>query len=112
MPNNIITASGLVKKFKDFTAVDGISFSIERGECFGFLGPNGAGKTTTVRMIHCVSPKSGGELQVAGMEANVDNRQIKKLIGVVPQEINLDGDLTVYENLLLFSEFYDIKKKA
>ena len=104
----IIIAKNLVKKFDDFTAVDGISFDIQPGECFGFLGPNGAGKTTTVRMIHCVSPKNSGELTVAGMQANVDNREIKKQIGVIPQEINLDSDLTVFENLLLFAGFFDI----
>ena len=108
----IIIASNLVKKFDDFTAVDGISFFIEEGECFGFLGPNGAGKTTTIRMIHCVSPKTAGELSVAGMPAHVDNREIKKLIGVIPQEINLDTDLTVYENLFLAATFFDIDKKT
>ncbi len=104
----IISAKNLVKKFDDLTAVDGISFDIQPGECFGFLGPNGAGKTTTVRMIHCVSPKDSGQLEVAGMQANVDNRQIKKIVGIVPQEINLDSDLTVFENLLLFAGFFDI----
>jgi lipooligosaccharide transport system ATP-binding protein len=107
----IIIAKNLVKKFDELTAVDGISFDIQPGECFGFLGPNGAGKTTTVRMIHCVSPKNSGELTVAGMQANVDNREIKKQIGVIPQEINLDSDLTVFENLLLFAEFFDISRR-
>jgi lipooligosaccharide transport system ATP-binding protein len=104
-------ARDLVKKFNHFTAVDNISFSIQPGECFGFLGPNGAGKTTTIRMIHCVSPKTSGELKVMGMDSNVDNRDIKRIVGVVPQEINLDEDLTVYENLLLFAEFFDIDKR-
>ncbi|MBN3032930.1 MAG: ABC transporter ATP-binding protein [Candidatus Saganbacteria bacterium] len=110
MPS-IVTARNLVKKFGDFTAVDGISFEIRTGECFGFLGPNGAGKTTTIRMIHCVSPRSGGELTVLGRPASVDNREIKRLIGVVPQEINLDADLTVRENLSLYAEFYDLKRR-
>ena len=109
---SIVTASGLTKKFGDFTAVDGISFAIEPGECFGFLGPNGAGKTTTVRMVHCVSPKTAGELTVLGMAANVDNRRIKQLIGVVPQEINLDADLTVRENLALYANFFDLDRKT
>jgi lipooligosaccharide transport system ATP-binding protein len=108
---SIVIARDLVKKFDDFTAVDGISFEINEGECFGFLGPNGAGKTTTVRMIHCVSPRTSGELTVLGMAANVDNREIKRLIGVVPQEINLDADLTVRENLALYAEFYDIDRR-
>jgi len=111
MSDPIVMARDLVKKFNHFTAVDNISFSIQPGECFGFLGPNGAGKTTTIRMIHCVSPKTSGELKVMGMDSNVDNRDIKRIVGVVPQEINLDEDLTVYENLLLFAEFFDIDKR-
>ena len=105
-----ITATDLTKKFKDLVAVNGISFSINEGECFGFLGPNGAGKTTTVRMIHCVSPITSGSLSVLGMNAHIDNRKIKMLTGVIPQEITLDVDLTVYENLLVFSFFFDIPR--
>ena len=111
MPS-IVTAKDLTKKFKDFTAVDAISFSIEEGECFGFLGPNGAGKTTTIRMIHCISPVTAGGLSVAGRPANVDDREIKRIIGVIPQEINLDTDLTVYENLILFAEFFDLPRQV
>jgi len=110
MPS-IVTAKNLVKKYKDFTAVNGISFEIKEGECFAFLGPNGAGKTTTVRMIHCVSPKTSGDLVVSGMNANINNRKIKQLIGVIPQEITLDSDLTTNENLMVFSNFFDIPKK-
>ncbi len=106
--NTIIKAENLVKKYGDFTAVDGISFEIREGECFGFLGPNGAGKTTTIRMIHCVSPVTSGTLTVNGMAASVDNRAIKRITGVVPQEITLDIDLTVRENLLVFARFFDI----
>jgi len=106
----IITARELVKKFGGLTAVDGIDFAIAPGECFGFLGPNGAGKTTTVRMIHCVSPKSGGELKVFGRDASVDDREIKKMVGVIPQENNLDADLTVHENLMLFADFFDLPR--
>jgi lipooligosaccharide transport system ATP-binding protein len=104
----IITAEQLCKNYGKFTAVDRISFAIEEGECFGFLGPNGAGKTTTVRMIHCVSPVSSGTLTVMGMAASIDNRVIKKNTGVIPQEINLDNDLTVRENLQVFAHFFDI----
>ena len=106
----IITARDLCKNYGKFTAVDRISFDIHKGECFGFLGPNGAGKTTTVRMIHCVSPLSGGTLAVNGMPAHIDNREIKKITGVIPQEISLDVDLTVYENLMVFTRFFDIPK--
>ena len=106
----IIYARELSKNYGKFTAVDRISFDIQEGECFGFLGPNGAGKTTTVRMIHCVSPLSGGILVVNGMPAHIDNREIKKITGVIPQEISLDVDLTVYENLMVFSKFFDIPR--
>jgi lipooligosaccharide transport system ATP-binding protein len=109
--NTIIKAENLVKKYGDLTAVDGISFEIREGECFGFLGPNGAGKTTTIRMIHCVSPLTSGTLTVKGMPASVDNRAIKAMTGVVPQEITLDIDLTVRENLLVFARFFDIPRQ-
>jgi lipooligosaccharide transport system ATP-binding protein len=98
--NNVIVAKSLTKKYGDFTAVDGISFEIQEGECFGFLGPNGAGKTTTIKMIHCVSPVTSGMVTVLGKVSHIDNRDIKLMTGVIPQEINLDGDLTVYENMM------------
>jgi len=107
---SIVTARDLCKKFNSFTAVDRVSFDIRPGECFGFLGPNGAGKTTTVRMIHCVSPLTSGTLSVDGLPAHIDNREIKKMIGVIPQEISLDSDLTVYENLMVFARFFDIPR--
>jgi lipooligosaccharide transport system ATP-binding protein len=103
-----IIAEKLTKRYGSFTAVDGISFSINEGECFGFLGPNGAGKTTTVRMIHCVSPITTGNLSVFGKKAHIDNRAIKMMTGVIPQEITLDVDLTVKENLMVFANFFDI----
>jgi len=108
--NTAIVAKDLSKKYGDFTAVDGISFEIEEGECFGFLGPNGAGKTTTIRMIHCVSPITSGTVTVMGKASNIDNREIKLVTGVIPQEINLDPDLTVYENLMVFAKFFDIPR--
>jgi lipooligosaccharide transport system ATP-binding protein len=106
----IISARELRKDYGKFTAVDRISFDIREGECFGFLGPNGAGKTTTVRMIHCVSPLTAGTMTVNGMPAHIDNREIKKITGVIPQEISLDVDLTVYENLMVFTRFFDIPR--
>jgi lipooligosaccharide transport system ATP-binding protein len=105
-----IRAEGLVKRFGDLTAVDGISFSVEEGEVFGFLGPNGAGKTSTMRMIACVSPRSGGRLEVFGMDVAEHPREIKALIGVVSQENNLDPDLSVYENLTVFARFFEIDR--
>jgi len=103
-----VKAVKLTKKFDQLAAVDGIDFEIQKGECFGFLGPNGAGKTTTVKMIHCVSPKTSGELSVLGQPANIDNRSIKQVVGVIPQEVTLDIDLTAYENLMIFARFFDI----
>jgi lipooligosaccharide transport system ATP-binding protein len=106
--NAMVTARQLCKRYGGFQAVDRISFDIPEGECFGFLGPNGAGKTSTVRMIHCVSPLTSGTLTVQNMPARIDNRIIKKNTGVIPQEINLDNDLTVWENLRVFARFFDI----
>jgi len=106
-----VTASDLTKKYGELTAVDGISFEIREGECFGFLGPNGAGKTSTVKMIHCVSPVTSGTLTVKGMPAHLDNRAVKMVTGVIPQEIALDPDLSVYENLLVFASFFDISRR-
>ncbi len=106
----IITARQLGKRYGNFKAVDGISFEIGEGECFGFLGPNGAGKTSTVRMIHCVSPVTSGTLSVRGMAAHVDNRAIKQQTGVIPQEITLDNDLTVRENLQVHAHFFAIPR--
>lgn len=106
----VIVARGLVKKYKDTLAVDNITFSIEEGEMFGFLGPNGAGKTTTMRMIQCVSPVTSGSLEIFGMDAMSHPREIKSHLGVVPQENNLDMDFTVYENLVVFSRYFDIPR--
>ncbi|HUW68040.1 MAG TPA: ABC transporter ATP-binding protein [Candidatus Nanoarchaeia archaeon] len=106
----MIVAKDLVKKFDDFTAVDGVSFTIEEGEMFGFLGPNGAGKTSTMRMIQCVSPKTGGKLEVLGMDVNTHHREIKQILGVVPQENNLDPDFNVFDNLLVYSRYFGIPR--
>jgi lipooligosaccharide transport system ATP-binding protein len=107
----LVSANDLRKNYGSLAAVDGISFEIREGECFGFLGPNGAGKTTTIKMIHCVSPVTSGTLLVNGLPAHVDNRDIKMMTGIVPQEITLDIDLTVYENLIIYAKFFDINKR-
>lgn len=107
----LVVAKDLTKKFGELTAVDAISFEIREGEFFGFLGPNGAGKTSTIKMIHCVSPVTSGTLLVNGAPAHIDNRAFKQMTGVVPQEITLDTDLTVNENLHVFSKFFDIPKR-
>jgi len=106
----MVLAEGLTKRFNGLTAVDGIDFSVEEGELFGFLGPNGAGKTTTMKMIQCVSPKTAGRLEVAGMDVDGHEREIKKLMGVAPQENNLDPDFTPYDNLRVYSRYFDIPR--
>jgi lipooligosaccharide transport system ATP-binding protein len=108
---SLIQVNKLIKKYSDFTAVDDISFEVEEGECLGILGPNGAGKTTTVRIIQCVSPLTSGEVIVLGKKASVDERQIRAELGVVPQDNDLDNDLTVIQNLSLFTRFYGIPNK-
>ena len=108
--NSIIVAEGLEKRFGEFRAVDGVSFNVREGEVFGFLGQNGAGKTTTMKMIQCVSPRTGGKLEVFGMDVDTHQQEIKKLLGVAPQENNLDPDFTVYENLMVYSRYFDMPK--
>lgn len=106
-----IEATNLTKKFGDLIAVNGISFKVYKGECFGFLGPNGAGKTTTIKMIHCVLPITSGELYVSGMNVKEKEREIKSIIGVAPQEANLDPDFTTIRNLLIYSRYFNIPKE-
>ncbi len=110
--SEIIVARQLAKRFGSIIAVDGIDFTVHQGECFGFLGPNGAGKTSTIRMITCVSPVTAGELRVAGMDVRADDRRIKAALGVVPQDNNLDPDLTVWQNLIAYSRYFDIPSRA
>ena len=104
----MISAGNLTKSYGTVTAVDGVSFSVRKGEIFGFLGPNGAGKTTTMRMIQCVSPRSGGTLTVFGLDPDKHPAEIKRRIGVVPQETNLDPDFTCEGNLLTYARYFDI----
>src|SRR5499427_3229567 len=107
----MIRARGLVKRFGDFTAVDGIDFELHRGEAFGFLGPNGAGKSSTMRMIGCVSPPSGGELSILGLDPVADGSVIRARLGVVPQEDTLDTELTVRENLLVYGSYFGMSRE-
>jgi lipooligosaccharide transport system ATP-binding protein len=107
---NIITARNLTKYYDSLKAVDNIDFEIEKGECFGFLGPNGAGKTTVMRIIYCFTPPSSGEARVFGMDVIEQPSRIKARIGVMPQEDNLDPDLTVLENLIVYARYFDIRK--
>src|SRR3989442_15940672 len=107
----VIEASGVVKSFGETLAVDGVAFVVREGECCGFLGPNGAGKTTTVRMISCVSPISSGEIRVFGLSVVKEPRAIKALVGVCPQEDNLDPDFSVLMNLLVYARYFGIRRR-
>ena len=106
----LIEARDLTKRYGEFVAVDGIDFSVERGETFGFLGPNGAGKTSTMRMIGAVSPASGGTLHVLGRDPERDGPEIRSRLGVVPQDDNLDLELDVGENLHVYGRFFGLPR--
>jgi lipooligosaccharide transport system ATP-binding protein len=106
----LIEAEGLRKRYGDFTAVDGIDVEVRAGEAFGFLGPNGAGKSSTMRMIGTTSPPTGGTLRVFGMDPVRDGPAIRARMGVVPQTDNLDGELTVVENLVIYGRYFDIPR--
>jgi len=108
----LVRARGLTKRFGDFTAVDGIDFSIPQGEAFGFLGPNGAGKSSTMRMIGCVSPPTSGELTILGLNPVANGPAIRARLGVVPQENTLDIELTVQENLLVYGRYFGLPRSA
>ena len=106
----LIEAHDLTKHYGEFVAVDGIDFSVERGETFGFLGPNGAGKSSTMRMIGAVSPPSGGTLRVLGGDPERDGPEIRSRLGVVPQDDNLDLELDVGENLHVYGRFFGLPR--
>src|SRR4051812_39700374 len=110
----MISARGLRKTFgppgAEFEAVKGIDVEVRRGEAFGFLGPNGAGKSSTMRMIAAVSPVSGGELRILGMDPAVDGPAIRGRLGVCPQEDTLDTELNVRDNLYIYGRYFGIPK--
>jgi len=107
----LIRARGLVKRFGALTAVDGVDFDVAKGEAFGFLGPNGAGKSSTMRMIGCVSPRSGGELTVLGLDPERDGPRIRSRLGVVPQQDTLDTELTVRENVVIYGRYFGLSRR-
>ena len=107
-----LVGRGLEKSYGDLAAVKGVDFRVFGGECFGFLGPNGAGKTTTMKMIYGAVIPTGGELTVTGLDVRDHEREIKRRIGVVPQEDNLDEELRVRENLLIYGRYYDLPRKV
>ncbi len=106
-----IAAAGLTKTFGDFTAVDGIDLTIEPGESFAMLGPNGAGKSSTMRMVSTVSPITSGSLRIFGMDPQVDGPAIRDRLGVVAQENNLDDELSVVENIILYGRYFGLSWK-
>jgi lipooligosaccharide transport system ATP-binding protein len=108
----VVTAKGLTKDYGTLRAVHGVDFEIIKGECFGFLGPNGAGKTTVMGVIYCFMPPTSGEVRVFGTEVREDPSLIKAKIGVMPQDDNLDPDLSVFENLIVYANYFDIPKKS
>ncbi|HXV92970.1 MAG TPA: ABC transporter ATP-binding protein, partial [Pseudonocardia sp.] len=110
MGDGLVQARGLRKRFGEFEAVRGIDVDVARGEVFGFLGPNGAGKSSTMRMIGCVSPRTGGELQVLGMDPQADGPRIRARLGVVPQLDNLDTELTVRQNLQIYGRYFGLPR--
>lgn len=108
----LIKATNLKKSFGDFVAVREISFTVEKGVCFGFLGPNGAGKTSTIKMIYGASPVTAGDLFVFGLDIKTQARAIKSRIGVCQQENTLDPDLNVLQNFEIFASYFNIDKKT
>jgi len=105
----MINIENLTKKFGEVTAVDGLTFSVDEGEVFGFLGPNGAGKTTTIRMLCCLISKTSGEARIADYQIGkaTDSLQIRKMIGLVPDNVGLYDDLTAFENLDFYGKLYE-----
>ncbi|WP_433269697.1 ABC transporter ATP-binding protein [Actinosynnema sp. CS-041913] len=110
MTTALVEARNLTKHFGTFEAVRGIDVEVRKGEAFGFLGPNGAGKSSTMRMVSCVSPRTGGELTVLGMDPNRDGPRIRARLGVVPQADNLDTELTVRQNLEVYGRYFGLSR--
>ena len=111
MSEELIVARGLTKKFGDFTAVDGIDFTVYRGESFGLLGPNGAGKSTTMRIIGATSQRTSGDITILGKDPEKFGPQIRAHLGVIPQKDNLDEQLTVTENLYIYGRYFGLSPK-
>ncbi len=111
VPAPVITASMLTKKYKDVAAVDGISFEVAPGESFGLLGPNGAGKSTTMRMVGAVSTRTSGDLSILGLDPNQHGPEIRSQLGVVPQQDNLDTELRVRDNLIVYGRYFGLSHK-
>ncbi len=111
MPTPVITADRLVKKYGDHVAVDGLSFEVAPGESFGLLGPNGAGQSTTMRMIGAVSSRTGGSLDILGLDPDTHGPEIRSQLGVVPQADNLDLELKARDNLIVYGRYFGLPRK-
>ncbi|GBL22792.1 nod factor export ATP-binding protein I [Clavibacter sp.] len=111
MSEALISARGLTKRYGDFTAVDAIDFDVAKGESFGLLGPNGAGKSTTMRIIAATSQRTSGTITILGRDPEEHGPQIRAHLGVVPQQDNLDTELTVTENLFIYGRYFGLSKK-
>jgi lipooligosaccharide transport system ATP-binding protein len=110
VPASVVSATALTKKYKDFAAVDGISFEVAPGESFGLLGPNGAGKSTTMRMVGAVSTRTSGNLSILGLDPNEHGPEIRSQLGVVPQADNLDTELRVRDNLIVYGRYFGLSR--
>lgn len=108
---NIVVAKGLTKDYNGLRAVNGVDFEIRRGECFGFLGPNGAGKTTVMRVLYCFIEPTSGDIEVFGINVKDKPALIKSQLGVMPQDENLDLELSVIENLIVYARYFDMPKR-
>jgi lipooligosaccharide transport system ATP-binding protein len=111
MPDSVIVATEVTKRFGDFDAVDGVTFEVAPGESFGLLGPNGAGKSTTMRMVGAVSPRSGGELRILGLDPDRHGPEIRSQLGVVPQTDNLDIELPVLDNVIVYGRYFGLPRR-
>src|SRR6266853_3067389 len=110
-PGNAIEVDHIVKKYGDFTAVNDVSFNVKEEEIFGLLGPNGAGKSTLIRMMTTLIPITAGKAAIAGHDVSKNPDAVRRLIGVIPQALTSDLDLTVEENLNIYAKLYDVPKK-
>ena len=109
--SNAIEVEHIVKKYGDFTAVDDVSFNVKEGEIFGLLGPNGAGKSTLIRMMTTLIPITSGTARIAGHDVQKDPDAVRRAIGVIPQALTSDLDLTIEENLNIYAKLYDVPAK-
>src|SRR3954467_13557975 len=110
MPTHAIQVIDIVKRFGDFTAVDGVSFAVEEGEIFGLLGPNGAGKSTLIRMLGTLLPPTAGTALVGGFDITKQADDVRRAIGVIPQAMTSDLELSVEENLLIYAKLYSVPR--